>query len=86
MGYEVTIGDVFRDPRVHGVFGEKKAYGEASSFHKLKLAADVNLFKNGRYLSSTASHRPLGEWWESIGGTWGGRFSKADGNHYSYSE
>ncbi|HAO1973206.1 TPA: M15 family peptidase, partial [Escherichia coli] len=24
-----------------------------------------------------------GEYWESIGGTWGGRFSRADGNHFS---
>ena len=28
----------------------------------------------------TEDHEPLGEWWESIGGVWGGRFN--DGNHY----
>jgi hypothetical protein len=44
------------------------------------------LFRNGHYLSSTESHKPLGEWWESqssegINCCWGGRFS--DGNHYS---
>lgn len=49
--------------------------------HELKLAGDLNLFKNGRYLSSTKAHEPLGLYWESIGGTWGGRFN--DGNHYS---
>jgi hypothetical protein len=30
-----------------------------------------------------ASYRPLGEKWEAMGGTWGGRFSHPDGNHFS---
>lgn len=84
MGYQVTLGDAFRDHRAHGSFGEKKGYGAAHSFHKLKLAIDLNLFKDGKYLSSTEDHRPLGELWESWGGTWGGRFK--DGNHYSWKE
>lgn len=72
-GYELTFGDAYRDPRV--------PYGHPTSLHKIRLAVDFNLFKDGHFLSSTASHRPLGEFWESLGGTWGGRFN--DGNHYS---
>lgn len=81
MGYEVTLGDAFRDPRLHGAMGEKKGYGAARSCHKLRLAVDLNLFKDGAYLQNSADHKPLGEWWEKQGGTWGGRFQ--DGNHYS---
>ena len=81
MGYEYTFGDAFRDTRLHGDFGQKRGYGAAKSLHKLKLAIDLNLFRDGKYLSSTEAHRPLGEWWEAQGGTWGGRFG--DGNHYS---
>lgn len=81
MGYEVTLGDAYRDPRLHGAVGVKKGYGHPKSCHKLRLAIDLNLFKNGKFLSTTEAHRPLGEWWESQGGTWGGRFH--DGNHYS---
>jgi hypothetical protein len=73
MGYELTFGDAYRDKRCN--------YGIKNSLHKQRLAVDFNLFKNGRYLRSTEAHRPLGEYWESIGGTWGGRFG--DGNHYS---
>ena len=80
-GYELTFGDAYRDPRVHGALGEKVAYGHKNSAHKQRLAVDLNLFKDGVYLTSTEDHRLLGEFWESIGGTWGGRF--ADGNHYS---
>lgn len=82
-GYEMTIGDGYRDPRLHGALGVKIGYGAANSCHKIRLALDLNLFRDGKYLTSTEDYRPLGEFWESIGGTWGGRF--ADGNHFSIS-
>lgn len=72
-GYEVTLGDAWA----------KTGHCEGS-FHYKRLAIDLNLFKNGNYLRSTASHEPLGLFWESIGGTWGGRWN--DGNHYSLGE
>lgn len=81
QGYELTYGDAFRDERVHGKVGEKKGYSSANSLHKERLAVDFNLFKDGKYLTSSEDHKPLGEYWESLGGTWGGRFG--DGNHYS---
>lgn len=80
-GYELTFGDAYRDHRVFGKPGVKRAYSAASSLHKERLAVDFNLFKNGKFLTATEDHRELGEYWESIGGTWGGRFN--DGNHYS---
>ena len=73
LGYELTYGDALR-PR-------DCSYGRENSLHKDKLALDLNLFKDGRYLASTEDHEPLGLFWESIGGSWGGRFD--DGNHYS---
>lgn len=74
LGYEVTLGDAYRDPRT--------SYGSLSSKHRMRLAIDLNLFKDGIYLTSTDDHLPLGEYWESIGGIWGGRFD--DGNHYEW--
>lgn len=76
-GYEVTLGDVWAMP---GLLSSHRR----GSFHYRRLAIDLNLFKNGRYLRSTKSHEPLGLFWESIGGTWGGRWK--DGNHYSLGE
>jgi D-alanyl-D-alanine carboxypeptidase len=81
MGYELSIGDGFRDPRVHGAIGEKVGYGHPKSAHKYRLAQDYNLFLGGKWLDKTADFEPLGLFWESIGGTWGGRFQ--DGNHFS---
>ncbi len=81
QGYEITLGDAYRDPRVHGELGVKMGYGARNSCHKLRLAMDLNLFKDGEYCTDEASHRSLGEKWESMGGSWGGRFR--DANHYS---
>lgn len=83
QGYEVSIGDGYRDPRVFGEAGEKKGYGRRSSNHKIRLAIDINLFKDGRYLTQTEDHQPIGEYWESLHELcrWGGRYD--DGNHYS---
>ena len=81
QGYELTVGDAYRDPRLHGEVGAKMGYGHASSAHKTRLALDLNLFKGGVFMTATEAHRPLGEKWESMGGAWGGRFK--DGNHYS---
>jgi len=75
-GYELTISDVQSFP-------SHKRHRKGS-FHHKRLAADLNLFKDSIYLKSTKAHEPLGIFWESIGGTWGGRWN--DGNHYSYGE
>lgn len=84
-GYELTLGDAYRDPRVHGDVGVKKSYSSANSVHKHRLAIDLNLFKGGEYLTSSEAHRPLGEFWKSLHPDcrWGGDFSSPDGNHYS---
>jgi len=72
-GYSVTLGDAYRDPRV--------TYGHKKSLHRQRLAIDLNLFIDGTYRTEGAAHLPLGLYWESIGGSWGGRFD--DANHYS---
>ncbi len=74
LGFEVTLGDAYRDPRA--------PYGSKSSKHRRRLAIDLNLFRDGDYVTKTEDHEPLGEYWESIGGIWGGRFE--DGNHYEW--
>jgi hypothetical protein len=79
-GYAITLGDAYRDPRVFGPIGTRIGYGSAASLHKLRLALDLNLFRDGAYLTDAASHAPLGAQWERLGGRWGGRF--ADPNHY----
>lgn len=72
-GYELTFGDAYAHD------GHRDG-----SFHYKRLAIDLNLFKAGKYLTKTEDHEPLGLFWKSIGGSWGGDWE--DGNHYSYGE
>ena len=57
--------------------------GIKNSLHTMRLAIDINLFKDGFYLPGTEDHKLFGEWWEKQHELcrWGGRFK--DGNHYS---
>lgn len=75
LGYELTFGDAYA-----------KTGHIKRSFHYSRLAIDLNLFKDGKFQRTTEAHEPLGKFWESIGGTWGGRFATPDGNHYSWGE
>jgi len=82
LGFDVRIGDCFRDPRAHGEMGEQGPYGNKNSNHKLKCAVDLNLFREGVYLTTTEDHRELGEWWDEQHELtrWGGVYD--DSNHY----
>lgn len=81
-GYRLTFGEAYRTPE-QAKLNAKSGKGISNSLHTQRLAVDFNLFINGQYKTDTLSYLPLGEYWESIGGTWGGRFSRPDGNHFS---
>jgi hypothetical protein len=68
---------------LHGKDGLKHM---SKSLHYEGLAVDIDLFKDGVYLTSTEDHRQFGEFWESLDEDcrWGGRFKgNPDGNHYA---
>ena len=78
LNYSLTFGDAY----------SKVEFGvhNFNSKHYERLAVDFNLFIDGVYQTSTEAHKPLGEFWKFIGGTWGGDFKNKDGNHYSLGE
>lgn len=84
LGYEVSLGEAWRTPE-QAKWNASQGIGTVTSLHIERLAVDLNLYRDGEWLSKSEDHRPLGEWWESLGPDyrWGGRFKKPDGNHYS---
>lgn len=86
LGFTCTLGECWRPPEMAAIYA-KRGSGIKNSLHELKLAIDINLFRDGVYLDSTEAHRQLGTWWESISAgkdyvtAWGGHWG--DGNHYS---
>jgi hypothetical protein len=84
-GYELTFGDAYRSPE-EAALNALRGSGIANSLHSQRLAIDLNLFKDGQYLTDTTSYKPLGEFWKSLHPTccWGGDWTtRSDGNHFS---
>ena len=81
-GYKVALGEAHRTPE-QARLNAKKGSGISNSLHCERLAIDLILRKNELYLTDSYKYQELGEWWESKGGAWGGRFKRPDGNHFS---
>lgn len=86
QGFGLTFGDAYRDKRAHGEFGVKRGYSAASSVHKKRLAVDLNLFVDSKYITNgnCEEYKLLGQAWERMhpDARWGGRFN--DANHFSF--
>ncbi len=80
LGYQMTFAEAYRPPDVAKLYA-KEGRGIANSLHCQRLAVDFNIFKDGKLLTNGKDFEDLGEYFESIGGTWGGRFN--DGGHFS---
>lgn len=84
-GYELTWGETLRK-KAEAEANAASGAGIAHSLHLLGLAIDLNLFKDGVWLTDSQSHAPFGAYWKSLHPLcrWGGDFKpKPDGNHYS---
>lgn len=84
-GYETTFSETYRSPEEAARLA-KLGKGIKTSLHTKRLAVDLNLFKDGKYLTKTEDYKSLGDFWESLSSSsytchWGGRFG--DGNHFS---
>lgn len=84
LGYQVTLGEAYRSPEEAERL-EKTGAGIRRSLHTARLAIDLNLFKDGKYLTRSEDYAELGAWWKKQHALccWGGDFTRSDGNHFS---
>ena len=84
QGYEVALDQVKRTA-AEAAANAAAGTGIANSLHYDGLAADLLLYRAGRYLTDSADYRRLGTYWKSLHplAAWGGDFKKPDGNHFS---
>lgn len=85
QGYELSAGECYRTPE-QAALNAQHGSGIANSLHTLRLAVDLQLFKDGVYLTDTEAYRSLGEFWKTLDPdcAWGGDFmTRKDGNHFS---
>jgi hypothetical protein len=72
QGFEITMGDVWA-----------KTGHKENSAHYRRMAADLNLFKDGKWLSDGTGHDVLHDYWDTLGGS---KRLIRDMNHYSLGE
>ena len=89
-GYQFTAGEFLRTA-LEAKINSQNVTGIINSLHLVKLAADLNGFYQGKYLNGedawTIPHlEKLRALWESLNPlcAWGGRFTRKDYNHYSF--
>lgn len=85
QGYELTFGQALRT-QVEANANAASGAGIRNSLHMKSLAVDFNLFLNGKWLTTSEAHKPLGDYWKTLHPLcrWGGDFKpRPDGNHYS---
>ena len=95
-GYGLTFGYTFRDEETQRRMVLMGLSKTMNSKHCERLAVDFNLFIGGQFSTNKEDYRPLGEYWESLGGRWGGRFGVDpkdyttkigwDSNHFEYND
>lgn len=73
QGYTLSAGEMFRTPE-QAKWNADHGKGISHSLHMDRLAWDFQLFKDGKLLTTLQDYEPLGKYWESLGGSWGGRF------------
>ena len=92
QGCEFTYGEIWRPHETEVLYqkeGKSELKPNQTSIHELKMAADLNIFKNGVLLQALADYLPFGQYWEGLSNPtlgivccWGGRWGDAD--HFSF--
>jgi D-alanyl-D-alanine dipeptidase len=88
-GYGCTLGEAYRPQEMQELYYEQGKTQTLNSMHTKRLALDINLFKDGVYLTDSADYTFLGEFWCSLDPCceWGGNWTTlADGNHFELNE
>lgn len=84
MGYEARFGETYRTPE-QAALNAAKGIGIAHSVHCDRLAIDLILFRDGKWLQFSEQYGDLGAWWKQQHPLcrWGGDYKRRDGNHFA---
>ena len=81
LGYAVKVSEWNRTVETEREYiakGLSKLKDPNSCTHVQGRGTDLVLFLNGQAITEGEAFRPLGEFWEGLGGRWGGRFGLED--------
>ena len=84
QGYAVTFGEAWRTPE-QAEWNKEHGKGISNSLHILRLAIDLNLFKDGAYITDPEAYKPLADYWLTLhpDAAAGYYFHSKDADHFS---
>ena len=93
LGWVLTGGELYRTMDQQKIYMRNGQSKTLNSRHLSRLAIDLNLFINGKYVTNTDQYKPLGDFWRTLdernvwGGDWNNNGSMQDesfldGNHF----
>lgn len=82
-GYTFTYGESMRSVEQAAIYA-KEGKGIKDSLHCKRLAIDINLFKDGKYLDDAKHYEQFSIYWENLSpcNRSGYNFKKVDANHF----
>lgn len=87
QGIPAKVGTWYRSPEVQAALLKRKATQLSHSKHQDGLAVDLCIIRGGQLPNDDPGYDNLGAFWESIGGTWGGRWKTLhDRDHFEFKE
>lgn len=77
LGFTVTAGELARPVEMQKIYVQTGRSTTMNSKHLLRLAGDLNFFKNGKYVCSVEELQVLGDYWTSLNpkNRWGGNWN-----------
>ncbi len=83
-GFEVTGGELFRTREQQKIYYNTGKSKTMHSNHLLRLAIDLNFFKDGELTYKKEDIQPIGEYWEGLHpkNKWGGNWKFIDMPHF----
>jgi len=85
---EIAIDWVKRDVDTQAKMVNSGASKTMHSKHLRALAIDLLLFNANEYITDGdhPDYKKLGDYWEKMGGVWGGNWTFKDSGHFEYGE
>lgn len=82
LGYEVKHGETKRS-KLQALANAATGKGIANSLHIKLLAGDLELYKDGKWLTKIEDYKEAAELWESMHYLCSAGYYFGDGNHFS---
>jgi len=81
----IKIVELYRSPEKQFNLYKKGKTKTLNSSHIKGLAVDLAIIKDGQYITEETAYVSLGEYWEEVGGVWGGSWHTfKDSVHFGF--